>query len=49
MIDLHRVFGLDLTDDLLDSRTWAWLRARCYALLDTPDTLTLKEAMARGV
>lgn len=33
-IDLHRVFGIDLTDEVLETRTWQWLVQRCYSLID---------------
>lgn len=42
-LDFHKQWAVDLTDDLLESRSWQWLLARAYALLDL-DSYTRKVA-----
>lgn len=48
-LDLHRIYGVDLADDdVWESRSWAWLRDRCYSLLDQ-DTFTRKAVLNGGL
>ncbi len=47
-IDLHLYFHVDDLEAAYQAHTWAWIRDRCYRLLDLPDTLIRKE-VTRGV
>lgn len=48
VLDFQRHYGIDLTDEVLEARTWRWFLARAYELLNIPDSLTRKAAL-RGV
>jgi len=49
VLDLETVYGWRDLDHELDTRTWQNVLARCYRLIELPDTLTRKEALTRGV
>jgi hypothetical protein len=44
-LDLHRFYGVNITDRLLERRTWHWVRARADSLLNIPESITRKEAL----
>lgn len=47
-LDLHRLYQIDLTDELLERVTWRWLVGRCQSLFDLPGTY-LRRAATDGI
>lgn len=47
-IDMQLYYRVDDLEQAIATHTWAWIRDRCYRLLDLPDTLIRKEA-TRGI
>lgn len=47
-LDLYHIHRIDLEEEL-DRRSWQWILARAYLLINTPESLTRKEALNRGI